>query len=256
MEYQGWYLEFSSTHWLDNSHVCVGSPHPLFVAACVVLVFTPYRAYYNMFRLYLCHLAFHRDDKTIFQFFEIHLHWLLLHLPVGIHCKYSSLVWTVLNLLAFTFLLTALAESLLEIACRAGRLSNEAKLFTHYSLLLTFYSLLVTRYFLLDTHCFLLVTRYFLLDTHCFLLVTRYFLLVTPYFLLVTLSYLLVTCCFLLVTRYFLGFTRYFLLVTHYHFLVTFYLLLVSFYALLVTLLFIRHYLLVTHYFLLVISVH
>ena len=48
---------------------------------------------------------------------------------------------------------------------------SEAKLFTHYSLLVTFYSLLVTSYSLLINIYSLLVTRYFLL-------VTRYFLLV------------------------------------------------------------------------------
>ena len=62
---------------------------------------------------------------------------------------------------------------------------REAKLFTHYSLLVTFYSLLVTFYSWIVTFYSLLVTSYSLLINIYSLLVTRYFLLVTRYFLLV-----------------------------------------------------------------------
>ena len=73
----------SSIHRLDNSNIWyVGSTHPLFVATDVVLT---YWTFYNMFCLYSFHVAFHRDDKIIFQFFETDLHWFLLYLPVGIH---------------------------------------------------------------------------------------------------------------------------------------------------------------------------
>ena len=85
MEYQGWSVEFSPTHRPDNLHIeYVGSIHPLLAATDVVLVYFPYRTFYNMCRLYLSHLAFHRDDKTISQFFATHLHF-YFYLPVGKH---------------------------------------------------------------------------------------------------------------------------------------------------------------------------
>ena len=67
---------------LDNSHVYVGSNHPLLVTNDVVLAYFPYRTFYSV---YLFHLAFHIDDKTIFEIFETHLYSFLFYLPVGIH---------------------------------------------------------------------------------------------------------------------------------------------------------------------------
>ena len=73
MEYQGWSLELSSIIGLIiRTYNTLGQLILCWLTADVVLAYFPNKTFYNVFRLYMFHLAFHREDKTIFQFFEKH----------------------------------------------------------------------------------------------------------------------------------------------------------------------------------------